>query len=333
MAGRHHKAPERKPVLEAFTEQGQRPEQLVKDAMEQISTHGPNYELGLKGNLAERFIPLSWTGISARILHGWKSEWLFDQPPPPEDRERERTRLTVAEFISLDVVRSLRLFGLPLSALRVVHNVLRRETDEEDAQELMERNRIAALEKLPAGSYSEEQLRDSVQRTMQMGSRDAVALNWLLSILAAKVRVDLIVFYDGSCTVATDGIVSGPDWVATEPRITVPINEIVYRLALLLEEQTRPQPVSLLSENEAEIIALVRSGKTSSILITLVNGAPTRLEFTEQKQVSSDQLVSLVRQLKKDEYQSIEIKTNGGKTVHYQQTRKQKLSASRNVRR
>ena len=293
-----------------------------------MTEQGLTYSLDQQAHLLERFIPLRWTGITSRVFSAWRKEGLIDIPFLNEDRERERVVLTVAEYIFLQVLVSLRLFGLSVQALKVVKNIL---MDTADPEELMEHHSIA-LATLEQGSVSvPSKLGSAVDRISMKAGNQGVILHWLLSILASRSRLDLIVFSDGSCSTALNGVAQLPEWILGEARIVVPINEIVYGLALQLDEESKATPVSLLTENEAEIIGLVRSGKASSIQIDCKEGSPTRLKYEESKQISKRDLLLLVRELKSTDFKDITVKTNGGKTVHYTQITKQKLPSNGNI--
>jgi DNA-binding transcriptional MerR regulator len=95
----------------------------------------------------------------------------------------------------------------------------------------------------------------------------------------------------------------------------------------LVKEWT-PEPfitsISILSNTEVEILEMIRRKDVNSILIRYKKGEPDLIEIEEQKSVSIEQ--RFLDLIAKNGYQKINVTTQNGKIVHFENRIQKKLS-------
>jgi hypothetical protein len=109
--------------------------------------------------------------------------------------------------------------------------------------------------------------------------------------------------------------------------IRVSLSEVIADFFKIDLPQIEQYQLNLLTEKEVEIVKAIRNGKAKQISIMFdQNNEPTHLEITKTEKI--EQSARLIDLILRDSYQNIELKTQDGKIVYYENTLKKKLSTT-----
>lgn len=107
--------------------------------------------------------------------------------------------------------------------------------------------------------------------------------------------------------------------------VNIPISKIVSNYLIKDNQQEVPYFKSILSEEEYKLLKLIRKNKKDlkSMTIAYKDGKADRVEVTEVKQVELES--KLMHLIKKGEYLNINIVTQNGNIIKYENTKKIKI--------
>ncbi len=145
---------------------------------------------------------------------------------------------------------------------------------------------------------------------------------YLSVALLQKIPVNLIVFYDGICEIATKSeFETSRYFIGIEENfINIDINKILQEI--FYDKDLNPKYNFIeLSKKELKIIERIREGRYKNIEIKLKDGEIKTLRSTETIK-NREKIVNIIQQ---DEYQTIKINTEKGKSVSIDRTKKEKL--------
>lgn len=153
---------------------------------------------------------------------------------------------------------------------------------------------------------------------------------YVLCALSAKVSISIRYYPDGRCKVIK-GITSTstPEEIqqylkeSTLTHVSISINELIKEFIISKDIETIDS-VSIVSENELELIRHLRNKDVSEVNVFLDKGEPVRLDIKDAI-IDNEELNKRVYEYLGSPYQKIEFKTSGGKTATFERTTTIKL--------
>jgi len=220
-----------------------------------------------------------------RIINHWQKEGLISDDRPSGKGWRS---YSLMDMVWLNVITELRKFGYSLEKIKLV-----KESLISPLINHKEKHQLPFLEVY-------------------------VAL-----ALINKEPTYLLVFDNGEALpVTTKEMVNAIQFKTIGNHIQISINNILQKIYPKKDLKPRFKTFIKLSDEEFELMALVRTGNYESITIKNKDGQIERLEATEH--LKADERITEL--LKSGKFQNIEIKQQGGKVVCVKRTIKKKVS-------
>jgi len=284
----------------------------------------------VKKILLQRWIPLKQTGVPPRVFHAWKEAGIMLGFGQSEDKERERTILTVADYVWTMIVKTLRSFGMGYKEILVVQDqIFLSKTHEEYAIDQANLSNItdpverALFIKNTIDSLAERDYVPSLEMGGALGQ-------YILIIVHAYTLIKLHILENGSIIpiVNNQPVFLHQRKELWNPYISVNLNKILFDLLLEPTQTKQLLNSELLTDVESEILEMMRSKSIRKLEIRFNDkGGPMMMQWTEEQQVTDEQYEQFIKNMKLRPYQEIKIKSNGNtKSAYVEKVFKRKLN-------
>lgn len=291
--------------------------------------------LDLKSRLEDKPYRVIDTGIHPKILADWNRKDLLLIKP----QANKMHRFSLTEFVWVKMIEKLRQFNFPLHVIKAFK------------EDLIGPALPDVVAELPA-SFLFEQLKDregvnpevlkeflkEVSITEMMSQHlPSAAVNG--NLLEVMVTVCLFLQTPLSCLIdhAGKGIVFNPlmlnDGVYTKEDIndlftssfvSISLTEVLAEVLVLSDIEILHGQLLLISDTEANVIQALREDELTSVVIRF--DKENKMDLMEiQKLQKVERETRLMELMLKDGYQDITLKTQHGKIVYCENTRKVKL--------
>lgn len=284
----------------------------------------------VKKVLLQRWIPLKQTGVPPRVFHAWKEAGIMLGFGQSEDKERERTMLTVADYVWTMIVKTLRSFGMGYKEILVVQNQLFiSKTHEEYATD--QANLLIITDPIERAIFIRNTIDALAERdyvpSLEMGG----ALGqYIILIVHAYALIKLHILEDGSIIpiVNSKHVFEHQKKEAWKPYISINLNQILFDLLLEPTQTKQLLNSELLTDVESEILEMMRSKSIRKLEIRFNDkGGPMMMQWTEEQQVTHEQYELFIKNMKLRPYQEIKIKSNDNtKSAYVEKVYKRKLN-------
>jgi len=237
------------------------------------------------GIINEKRNRLDKSKFTYRIINHWQKEGLISDDRPSGKGWR---MYSLMDVVWLNIITELRKFGYPLEKIKKVKESL-----------------IAPL--------------DSLKEKHQLPMLEM----YVATALIHKTPAFLLVFDNGEALAVTHKqMVNAVQFKTIGNHIQLSINAILQKIYPKKDMKPQFETFIKLSDEEFELMAMVRTGNYESITIKKKDGKIERLEATES--IKADKRITEL--LQSGDFQNIEIKQVGGKVVCVKRTIKKKVS-------
>lgn len=263
-----------------------------------VPYRGPGFDAGIeayftsKGGQAvseilnERRHNIGDTQITSRVINHWQSMGLID-----ESRESSKgwRKFSLLEAVWLGILMELRGFGFPLEMLAKVKTSL-------EGQYLL----------------------------LPKTKRRVSFFEYYVSLaLLRRMPVYLLVFSDGTAEpVYFDQLVASLQHTITKHHVTLSLNGILQQLFPKRDLSPLLDRTLEVSDEEAELLLLLRTGNYDSVTVKRKNGRIERIDVEET--IDLEKRITDI--LKEGDFQDIEIRQANGKVVSVKRTVKKKIT-------
>ena len=225
---------------------------------------------------------ISREDVSYRIVNYWSGMGLLDDVRRGKDKGNKWRKFSLIDFIWIDIMMELKKFGLPNEKiLKVKQSLFIREKDKTY---------------FPLLEY------------------------YTTLVKVKKNRVNLLVFSDGFCEIATTEEVDIANYLGSlnENFIAINYNIILEKILKSKELSNDKKP---LNKQELEVIKEIRNEAFKKVEIILNSGEIQRINLTENINFDSKKVIEIIKEKK---YQRIIIDTQNGNILNLERTEKRK---------
>lgn len=299
----------------------------LKQMLDELAEFGLIPSPKVHESFKNRWIPLRHTGVPSRVFHSWKQAGLVTGFGDSPDYERERIVLTIPEYLWVKFIQVLRSFGVNYTQILEVKSHFFRTLTPDDYinLELDKLNLTDPLERELAGKKLRAEL--SLDTLIPPHEVGGVFTHFSLIILLAQIDISFRILLSGQPLVMLNGTYMHPEYAVFEgePYLCLSLNKILFDLLADPAQLDKIEYYELLSEEEVEVIKLMRSQKIKRLEIKFSDGQPLNMEWTEGQTVHESEIAQFVSAIKKRPYSEMTFKNNNNKTVYVEQRVKQKL--------
>lgn len=285
--------------------------------------------LELSKYLRDRIIPLSETGVSSRVYNSWKQEQLLMEV----QEENKWVRLNLLEFVWVMAIKNMREVGFSLSVIKEVKKILSEKIPSEmyRGNEEQKRTFQEALNQIPG---------DKGDKDMAMEAFDHPELETMLGEAGLHLNyffalVTGVIFYrqtNGFMIFGTGEIIPWTSEVLninfqggelyTKSHYYFSINEELLKFLKDKSKEKYLKPLSLISEEETEVIKAIRNKDFKRIEIRPLKekGHKKKLAviIVNDGNLSDEQENKISDVLKLKSYESITLKKNNGTQIYFE---------------
>lgn len=274
-----------------------------------------------------RWIPLRHTGVPSRVFHSWKQAGLVAGFGDSTDGERERIMLTIPEYLWVKTIQVLRSFGVNYPQILEAKGHFFTTLTPEDYinLELDKLNLTDPAEREQAGHKLREELNLDILIPPQEAG--GVFTHFCLIILLAQIDISFRILQSGQPLVMLNNTYMHPEYAMFEgePYLSLSLNKLLFDLLADPAQLDKIEYYELLSEDELEVVKLMRSNRIKRLEIKFSDGQPLTMEWTEGSNVKDSELFQFISTVKMRPYTEMTFKNNNNKTVYVEQKVKQKM--------
>jgi len=230
--------------------------------------------------LTEKRFTLKRTDVGTRVVNHWESEGVVEDP---RENGTGWRRFSILDIVWLHSVARLREFGMPMGKLKYSRR---------------------SLASLGSGQTDE-------------GST-VTYYEFYLTRALLRIPVSLIVFRDGEAEIATENEYGGILTRLTgglADHIRVDVNSILQQLFSSVDLSPKHDPSLSVTDEELDILLMLRTGNFESLTVKLKNGEIERLEAEEM--IREGRIVDLLNDW---DFQDLTIRRRDGENVHVSRT-------------
>ncbi len=259
---------------------------------------------------------------------------LFKDKDAPEGKWN---KLNYIEYFWLNIVGELRSFGFSYETIKKIKNKWMAYVPPEEILKGII-NRLEGIKKIKpeAAVQIKETIKDNKKRATllsQLENYMTVIELMIHDIILNNEHAMLHINADGEVLPFTESYSKfNPDYEPDKKdfikhsHVCISLTDILNKFLIKDKVQPRSLNKEVVSDNEHELLRIIRSrtNELVSIRISLKNGEFDLIEMTEHTKVTAES--RLIDHIKKGEYQDIKFKTQNGKIVFFENTRKHKLN-------
>jgi hypothetical protein len=305
----------------------------------------------------ERIFYLKDTNVSSRLYNLWKNADLLDSQPDIDSRKW--VKLNFLEYVWLNIVRDMRVFGLSFEVIKNLKKELLSDIEKIVPRAAIEESK---LEEITIGLFQEKekcsyekakQMLDEIIKESKVDSlyqlirkqmgKNFTVLGYNLFLSALKKSDSILIIYlvndpkktgeDDSSQLAysifnelvflkADDLSLAKEILFSKPHLQLPL--FYYITTFIKKHLKKSTEIGWLSPDEVKLLELVREGKAKTITIKFKNKKPEMLEVTKFKEGNLES--ELIKKFSKYKHAEVTCKIQGGKVQHFTITDKFKLN-------
>ncbi|HAP68468.1 MAG TPA: hypothetical protein DCR04_01860 [Flavobacteriales bacterium] len=276
------------------------------------------------------------TGIHPKIMADWKRNGLLMS----EHTANKMHRFSIAEFVWIKLIEKMRAFNFPLKAIQSFRDDMMGGTTTE-IEELWNTeflfNFILHMEngKNPEkirAYLARPETKDEAMGLLPPGMKSGNRLETLvLFSLTLKTPVSFLVDHSGKGTLFNPLMLMGgvydddeTERVFTSSYVSLSLTEVLAEVLSLSDMEILHGQLMIVSDMEANVIQALREDELTSVLIRYDQNH--QMDLMEIKKLQkAERETRLLEMILKKGYQDITVKTQHGKVIYCENTRKVKL--------
>ncbi|GAB3525965.1 hypothetical protein GCM10027443_00680 [Pontibacter brevis] len=281
-------------------------------------------------NLKRRQFTLKDAGVTSRVYNNWRSLGIV----PDSEEDGKKLYFDFIQYLWLQIVKDLRVFGLPLETIAAVKHYLF-DTDIEENRAWSDSEREAlrkALENEAQRPVTDEEFEQiegylSLRRLLCPYRFSAI----VLAHFQNRSNTYIYVFGDGRVAVWSDvdqniDPEGKPD--LSEPHINIPLGHYFTRF---ISDETMAEflpKVPILTREESEVLRAMRNDEVKELTIKFSRkGNKRRADLITKvdRQLSDKQKKEIAQILGTRDYSTITMKTQNGTRLTFEEAQRTRL--------
>ncbi len=292
--------------------------------------------LELKQRLDEKPYRATDTGVRPKLMADWNAKDLLLVKP----KANKMHRFSITEFVWVKLIEKMRLHGFPLKTIKNFKNEIETPWVKEVTDELPPSVLFEQMKDLP-GINDHKHFRDFLEKMdlnkildlymPQMGLSGNLLEMLVLFCLFLKTPISFFIDHEGK------GIIFNPillkeglydqqelDLLFSRSFVSISLSEVLSEVLLLSDVEILHGQLMVLSDMEANVLETLREDDLLSVVVQFDKG--NKMDLMEVKKLQkTEREARLMDLMLKDGYQDITVKTQHGKVVYCENTRKVKL--------
>lgn len=303
-------------------------------------------ELGIAHNaiqtiypkIIDKLIPLSNTGVEARVFFHWKKYGLIDWVE--ESEKRAWVKLNIYQYLWVIVIKTLREFGIPLEEIKKGKDSLFRDIMQDAISNM---DIYMANIKKGENFYKEEHI-NSLKTIFELYKRNITAIskeelinntlfaNIINRIFLYKEKASLLVvntpnsFAFFPILFNNDPLINKAySEILKRPHLHIPLNNL---LGEFIEEEDNTKYANafgLFNQQEEEVIKALRSKDFKELKIKLDKKNTLIIEKTTDGDYMNEKVREIRKILGLKEYEEVELIMRNNKHIHFKKKVKSKI--------
>ena len=268
-------------------------------------------------------------GLDARVANHWSEKGLFSR-----DYDNGSWLIfDLTEAFWVRIIMKLREYNVSLETIKEI----KESFFDGELHKLPEINKDELIRLLPHSEVlSKEQLNQVIDEILEKHLKSLELSTFekvILSVIFDRYPYFILLNNSGKALLAAEDnpeLNSNKEYrelyneITSKSHLRISLNEILAELVSTLGEMICSEKIPVLTQNEAEILRLIRTENMSKLELHFSQDSkPIRVDITtENKLIESARLTDIIMS---NGYQNISIKTQNGKITHCVNTRKIKL--------
>ncbi|MCF8278264.1 MAG: hypothetical protein K9J17_16165 [Flavobacteriales bacterium] len=286
--------------------------------------------------LSEKPYRATDTGIHPKIMADWKRNDLLMS----EHIANKMHWFSITEFAWIKLIEKMRAFNFPLKAIKSLRDDMLGGSSEELEDVMNLEFLFQAILKLEDGKNPErireylaqpgikEQLLAQMPAGVRSGNRFETLVMFSLTL---QTPISFLMDHSGKGIIfnplmLVDGLYGKEETerVFTSSYVSISLTEVLAEVLTLSEMEILHSKLMLVSDTEANVLQALREDELSSVIIRFdQNHEMDLMEIKKMQKVERE--TRLLEMILKKGYQDITVKTQHGKVVYCENTRKVKL--------
>ncbi|MCB9190304.1 MAG: hypothetical protein H6602_01375 [Flavobacteriales bacterium] len=292
--------------------------------------------LELKARLEEKPYRAVDTGIHPKVMADWNRHELLLVKPEPNKMHR----FSITEFVWVKLIEKMRQYGFPLKVIKAFKEDMDSSIVEQVSSEFTTSFFFENLKGMP-GMDDHEKLKrylaqadpnEMARQFLPQYGLDGNVLELLVVFcLFLKTPFSFFIDHEGKGTyfsplMLKEGLYSQDDIseLFTQSFVSISLSEVLSEVFLLSDIDILHGQLMVLSDMEANVLEALREDDLSSVMIRY--DKDNQMDLMEIKKLQkTEREARLMDLMLKGGYQDITVKTQHGKVVYCETTRKVKL--------
>lgn len=289
-----------------------------------------DYAMEILENLRYRQFSLKDVGITSRVHNNWRSLGII----PNAEEDGKRTYFDFIQYLWLQIVKDLRVFGLPLETIASVKDYLFDENFMAGVK-LSDSDRVAlrkALEDAAQRPITDEELKEA-EENLKRGNT-FYPYRFSLIVLAHfqhRSNTNIYIFTDGGVTVWSEleqSLNPEDTPVLSKPHVNIPLG---HYFAQFLSDETKAEflpKIPILTREENEVLRAMRNDEVKELTIKFTKkGNKRRADLITKvdKELSDKQKKEIALILGTRDYSTIIMKTQNGTQLTFEEAQRTRL--------
>ncbi|HAP69431.1 MAG TPA: hypothetical protein DCR04_06855 [Flavobacteriales bacterium] len=275
------------------------------------------------------------TGIPPKVMADWNRHDLLLVKP----EKNKMHRFSITEFVWVKLIEKMRQQGLPLKVIKEFKDSLHDDFFEQEAEPVSKsflKEQLSAMPWVDSAILNrflkEKSINDMLTEHLPEGVLDGNVLELLVLLcLYLKTPISFFLYHSGEAIVFNslmlqDGMYRQEDIekLFSSSFVSISLTEVLSEVLLLSDVDILHGQLKVLSDMEANVLDALREDEVSSVVIRF--DKDSQMDLMEVKKVQkAEREVRLMDLMLKDGYEEITVKTQHGKIVRCENTRKVKL--------
>lgn len=275
------------------------------------------------------------TGIHPKVMADWNRHDLLLVKP----EKNKMHRFSLTEFVWVKLIEKMRKQGLPLKVIKEFKDSLHNdffEQEEEPVSKSFLKAQLSAMpnidEEILERLLQERSVESMMTENLPKGVLDGDTLELLVMLcLFLKTPISFFLYNSGASIVFNslmlqDNLYNQEDIqkIFSDSFVSISLTEVLSEVLLLSPVEILHGQLMLLSDREANVLEAIREDDLSSVVIRY--DKDNQMDLMEVKKVQkTEREARLMDLMLKDGYQDITVKTQHGKVVYCENTKKVKL--------
>lgn len=289
----------------------------------------------LKGRLDAKPYRAAETGIHPKVMADWNRHDLLLVKP----EKNKMHRFSITEFVWVKLIEKMRQQGLPLKVIKDFKDSLHSDFFQQKGEPVSKSFLKAKLSSMPdldpkmLDKFLEEtSLEEMKTENLPKGVLDGGVLELLVLLcLFLKTPFSFFIYQSGESIVFNslmlrDNLYSKEEVqkIFSDSFVSISLTEVLSEVLLLSPVEVLHGQLMILTDMEANVLEAIRDDDLSSVVIKY--DKDNQMDLMEVKKLQkTEREARLMDLMLKDGYQDITVKTQHGKVVYCENTKKVKL--------